>query len=150
MQSSDVRILRGAAIPTGLVGVVAVVLSLLIAGPKGALGAAIATAVVVVFFTISHVAVAYAAKVSPQTMMLAALASYLLKILAVMLLISALNRVTVWNPRAFAFTVLALIATWISAEIRTTLRTRTAYVDEPARAPHGGDAGPESTGGRGA
>jgi ATP synthase protein I len=144
MQSSDVRILRGAAIPTGLVGVVAVVLSLLVAGSRGALGAAMATAVVLVFFTISHLAVAYAAKVSPQTMMLAALASYLLKILALMLLISALNRVTFWNPRAFAFTVLVLIVTWIGAEIRTTLRTRTAYVDEPAQAAHGGDAGSQS------
>jgi ATP synthase protein I len=132
MQSSDARILRGAAVPTGLVGVAAVLLSLLIAGPKGALGAAIAAAVVISFFTVSHLAVSYAAKVSPQTMMLAALASYVLKILAVMILITALNRVTVWNPRVFGWTLLVLVLTWLAAEIRTTLTTRRTYVDEPA------------------
>ncbi|MFL5897337.1 MAG: hypothetical protein ACJ76D_02565 [Solirubrobacterales bacterium] len=132
MQSADARILRGAAIPAGLVGVAAVLLSLLIGGAKGALGAAIATAVVLAFFTISHLAVSYAAKVSPQTMMLAALASYAVKILCVILLISALNHVTVWDPRVFGWTVLALIATWLGAEIRATLKSRTLYVDESA------------------
>jgi ATP synthase protein I len=138
MQSSDARIVRGAAIPAGLVGVAAVLLALPFAGAKGAVGAAVATFVVVAFFTISHVAVGYAAKVSPQTMMLAALASYVLKILAVMLLISLLNNVTAWNPKVFGWTVLALIATWIGGEIRTTLKSRTPYVDEPNKIP--GDA----------
>jgi ATP synthase protein I len=135
MQSSDARILRGAAIPAGLVGAAAVLLALPLAGSKGAVGAAIATAVVIAFFTISHVAVGFAAKVSPQTMMLAALSSYVLKILAVMLLISALDGVTIWNPKVFGWTVLALIAAWIGGEIRTTLKTRTPYVDEPGETP---------------
>ncbi|WP_315987157.1 hypothetical protein [Actinomadura sp. HBU206391] len=113
----------------------AVLLALPLAGAKGAVGAAIATVVVVAFFTISHVAVGYAAKVSPQTMMLAAMSSYVLKILAVMLLISVLNNVTIWNPKVFAWTVLALIATWIGGEIRTTLKSRTPYVDDPDKTP---------------
>jgi ATP synthase protein I len=37
MESSDARILRGAAIPTGVAGVVAIAASLVVAGPKGAL-----------------------------------------------------------------------------------------------------------------
>lgn len=130
MQSSDARILRGAAIPTGLVGMVAIVVCLLIAGSKGALGAAIATVVVVVFFSISAVAVGYAAKVSAQTMMLAAVATYAVKILAVMLVISALKDVTAWNPKAFGWTVIALVLTWIVAEFRVALTVK-AYIDEP-------------------
>jgi ATP synthase protein I len=64
-------------------------------------------------------------------MMLAAVAGYAVKILAVMGLISALKHVTVWNPRAFAWTVIVLVLTWIVAEFRVALKVR-SYVDEPA------------------
>ena len=135
MQSSDARILRGAAIPVGLVGVAAVLLALLTSGSKGALGAAIATAVVIAFFTISHLVVGYAAKISPQIMLLAALLSYVVKILGVMILIAALKDVTVWSPEVFGWTVLALVLLWVAAEIRATLKARTVYVDDPVEAP---------------
>lgn len=133
MESSDARILRGAAIPTALAGVLAALLSLLVAGPKGALGAVIGLAVVVVFFSISVLVVAWAAKISPHTMMAAALLSYAVKLIAMFALIAAFNNVTAWNPRAFAWTVIALTLTWIMGEALVTVRSRTTYVEPDGR-----------------
>lgn len=133
MQSSDARMLRGAAIPTGLVGVGAAALGLVADGAKGALAAALATVVVIAFFSISALVVSWAAKISAQTMMLAALASYMVKILAVMVLVSSMDRVSIWNTKVFGWTVVGLALTFIAAEFRVTLQRR-PYIDEPENA----------------
>jgi ATP synthase protein I len=136
METSDARILRGAAIPTGVAGVAAIVISLLAAGPKGSLGAAIGVAVVIIFFTISVLVVNYAAKISPQTMMMAGLLSYAVKFIAVLGLVVALADVTFWNPKAFAWTVVALTLVWITAETRASLQVRVIELapgKEPAK-----------------
>lgn len=135
MQSSDARILRGAAIPTGLVGVAIILVSLLVAGTKGALGAAIGLAVVVVFFSISVIAVSYASKISPAAMMPAALGSYLIKLVAMFALIALLAGVDVWNTRAFAWTVIVLTLVWTFAEARTSFKHKHLTVEPGVRPP---------------
>ena len=140
MESSDARILRGAAIPTGLAGVAAIVIGLLVAGSKGALGAAIGLAVVIVFFSISVFVVNYTAKISPGTMMMAGLLSYAVKFIVVLGLVIALHDVTFWNPKAFAWTVVALTLIWIMAETRATLQVRVIELapgKEPAKSAGG-------------
>lgn len=134
MQPSDARILRGAAIPSALAGVAAVLAGLLLAGAKGALGAAIATVVVMAFFGISVVAVSYASKISAQMMFAAAVFSYITKIFAMFALVALFKDASAWNPQAFAWSVIALTLVWIGFEIRTTLKTKMLYV-EPAEAP---------------
>ncbi|MFI6518605.1 hypothetical protein ACIBF1_23825 [Spirillospora sp. NPDC050679] len=134
MHSSDARILRGAALPSGLAGIAAVVVGLLLDGTKGALGAALGTIVVLAFFSISVVAVSYASKISPQMMFAAAVFSYITKLFVMFALIAALDGVTVWNSTVFAYTVIALTLVWIGAEIRVSLRTKTLYVDPEAPA----------------
>lgn len=129
MQSNDARMLRGAAIPTAVVGVGAVLIALLAAGAKGALAAALAAVVVIAFFSISAVVVSWAGKISAQTMMLAALASYLVKILAVMVLVTAMDGVTIWNTKVFGWTVVGLALLWIAAEFRVALKQR-PYIDD--------------------
>ncbi|QXJ21772.1 hypothetical protein AGRA3207_002659 [Actinomadura graeca] len=131
MQPSDARIVRGAALPTAGVGVGAVLIGLLTAGAKGALAAALAAVVVIAFFSISALAVSWAAKVSSQTMMLAALASYLVKILAVMVLVTTMDGVSIWNTTVFGWTVVGLALTWIAAEFRVALQKGRPYIDEP-------------------
>ncbi|WP_258572508.1 hypothetical protein [Actinomadura parmotrematis] len=133
MHSSDARILRGAAIPSGLAGIAAIAVALLLGGAKGALGAAIGTVVVLVFFSISVVAVSYASRISPQMMFAAAAFSYIAKVLVMLVLVAAFQDVTAWNPAAFAYTVIALTLVWIGAEIRHTVKTKQLYIDEPQR-----------------
>ena len=120
MQPSDARILRGAAIAAALAGAVAIVAGFLLGGTKGALGAAIATVVVIAFFSISVVAVSYASKISPQMMFAAAVFSYITKIFVMFALVAVFQDATAWNPQAFAWTVIALTLAWIGAEIRYT------------------------------
>ena len=129
MHASDARILRGAAIPTGLAGAAAAAVCLALAGGKGALGAAIGAFVVIAFFSISVIAVSYASKVSPQMMFAAAVFSYITKVLVMFALVAALDGVTVWDSRAFGWSVIALALVWIGAEIRHTTRAKTLYVD---------------------
>ncbi|MBT2209240.1 hypothetical protein [Actinomadura sp. NEAU-AAG7] len=131
MQPSDARILRGAAIPTAGVGVGAVLIGLLAAGAKGAFAAALAAVVVIAFFSISALAVAWASKISSQTMMLAALASYVVKILAVMVLVTTMDGVSAWDTAVFGWTVVGLALTWIAAEFRVAMQRGRPYIDEP-------------------
>ncbi|RFS81920.1 ATP synthase protein I [Actinomadura pelletieri DSM 43383] len=130
MHTSDARMLRGAAIPAAAAGVGAVLIGLLTAGGKGALAAALASVVVIAFFSISALVVSWAAKISTQTMMLAALASYAVKILAVMVLVRAMDEVTIWNTTVFGWTVIALALLWIAAEFRIAMQQK-LYIDEP-------------------
>ncbi|MFF5260896.1 hypothetical protein ACFY4C_18305 [Actinomadura viridis] len=133
MHSSDARILRGAAIPSGLAGLAAVAAGLALAGGKGALGAAIGAVVVIAFFSISVVAVSYASKISPQMMFTAAVFSYITKIFVMFALIIAFDGVSAWNHKAFAWSVIALTLVWVAAEIRASTKAKILYYDpEPA------------------
>ena len=132
MHSSDALILRGAAIPTGLAGALAIAVGLLVAGAQGALGAALGTLVAIAFFSVSVVAVSYASKVSPQLMFAAAVLSYITKIFVMFALIAVFRDVTAWDPAVFAYTIIALTVVWVGAEIRVTARAKTLYVDDPA------------------
>lgn len=125
MESSDARILRGAAIPTAVAGVVAAVIGLLAAGPKGLLGAAFGVVVVLVFFGISVLVVA---RISRQLLMQAALLSYAVKLIVLFGLIIAVKNVGFMDPKAFAWTVIGLTLVWIMAETRVTLSIREPYV----------------------
>ncbi|MFF0244789.1 hypothetical protein [Streptosporangium sandarakinum] len=135
MQDNDLRILRAAAIPTALVGLVAVVVAALLAGGQGALGAGVGVLVVAAFFTISLVAVAYAARISPTMMMAAAMGSYFVKILILAVLLEVFSDSTVWNPRAFALTVIACTICWTIGEAHGFLRLRMLYVDPDTKVP---------------
>jgi ATP synthase protein I len=140
MQANDVRVLKSAAIPTLAVGVVAVVVALLAAGGKGALGAGIGALLVGIFFSISVVAVSYAARVSPQMMAIAAMLSYLVKVVVIMLVLSAFGDTTAWNSRAFAWTVVICTLVWTAFEVRAFVKTKMLYVDPEGRVPGKGDS----------
>lgn len=140
MQANDVRVLKSAAIPTLAVGVVAVVVALLTAGGEGALGAAIGTVLVGVFFSISVVAVSYAARVSPQIMAIAAMLSYLVKVVAIMIVLSVFGDTTAWNPQSFAWSVVVCTLVWTAFEVRAFIKTKMLYVDPEAKVPGKGDS----------
>src|ERR671915_1428726 len=132
MQSSDARILRGAAVPTCLAGLAAAAVCGVAVGSKGVIAAVMGMALVMVFFTVSLIAVTYAARISPQAMLPAALGSYVVKLLVIYAALAALQDVTIWNQRAFAWTVLALTLVWVVTEARGLIKTKMLYVDDPA------------------
>ena len=129
MQAEDVRTLRQSAVPTAVVGVLCGVASGIAAGDKGVLGAAIALAVVTVFFMISSVVLNRAAKAGPQAMMIAAMSSYLVKILALAVLTAQFRDTTLFNGRAFGLTAIVCVLAWCGTQVRVMAKSKILYVD---------------------
>ena len=113
---------------TSVVAAVAVVICAVLGGAKGSYGALIGVGVVAAFFGISIVAVGKAAKVSPMAMMVTALASYLVKVIAFAIVLGLLRHSTAFNGRMLGFTAFACILTWCAAQIVTMMRTKALYV----------------------
>jgi ATP synthase protein I len=122
------RVVRRSAALCSVVAVVMIAICVAIAGTKGLYGALVAIGIVTAFFGISIVAVGRAAKVSPTFMMAVAMATYVVKILVFMIVISLLRNVTVFNPRLLGLTAIVLILSWSAAQVITMMRTKALYV----------------------
>jgi ATP synthase protein I len=142
MQVTDARILRGAAIPTGLVGLVAIALSTAVAGLEGLVGSTFGVALAAVFFASSLIAVGRVARSNPIMMMNVAMLTYLVKILALGILLVLLRDTTAFDTKAFAWSILVCALVWTAAEVRVLARLKILYV-EPDEAP-ARPAGPSS------
>jgi len=129
MLANYARILRRSAAVTAAVAVVMVALSTAIGGGKGALGALLGVAIVAAFFAISVLAVGRAAKVSPQAMMITAMATYIAKILALLLFVARFSNSTAFNPRLFGLTAIVCILAWSASQVTWSLRLKIPYVE---------------------
>ncbi len=129
MLANYARILRRSAAVTAAVAVVMVALSTAIGGGKGALGALLGTAIVAAFFAISVFAVGRAAKVSPQAMMITAMATYIAKILVLLLFVARFSNSTAFNPRLFGLTAIVCILAWSASQVTWSLRLKIPYVE---------------------
>jgi ATP synthase protein I len=129
MQAEDVRALRQSAVPTALAGLVCVAVGAAVAGGKGALGALLALVVVTIFFAISLYVVGRAAKISPQAMMIAALSSYMVKIIALAAILSAFQGTTLFNGQVFGFSAIALVLVWSGTQVRAMVKSKILYVE---------------------
>jgi ATP synthase protein I len=122
-------IIRRSAMLTATVAVLMMVLGAVLGGAKGVLGAAIAIAVVIAFFGISVLVVGRAAKVSPQAMMVAAIATYLVKILVLLFLVGQFQDSTAFNPRLFGLTAIVCVLTYSAAQMVWSMRLKMLYVE---------------------
>lgn len=151
MQALDARLLRGAAVPTAVAGAIAVVLCTVLVGVKGFTGALIGSVIVLAFFSASIVVISRVAQKNPQMLLGYAMLTYLGKILLLFALMLLFKHTTLFNFRAFGFTMLALTLVWLAAETRAVLKTKIFYADPDAvpaerRKPaETGTATPEST-----
>ena len=93
-------IVRRAGALTAVAAAAMVAISAALVGVKGLIGALVGVAIVTIFFGISVLVVGRAARRSPQAMMVAALVTYLAKIVALAVIISALNGTTAFSTRA--------------------------------------------------
>ena len=135
MQSNDARILRGAAMAAAPVGLVATVVSAVVAGEKGLTGALVALGAVVVFFVLGFVALMRITRDRPQLAMSAGMLVYAVQILLIGVFIIVFSGTTLFNGRAFALTLLATVLAWVAGQVRQTLTSRMLYVDPQATAP---------------
>ena len=129
MMSSYVTVVRRAVVVTALAALVMVGISAALVGVKGVYGALLGVALVAVFFGISVLAVGRAAKISLPAMMLAAMISYVVKIVALAIVLSNLHGVTAFNGGALGFTALGCILVWSAAQVIATVKVKMLYVE---------------------
>lgn len=132
MQEHDAQILKGAAVPTAVVGALLVVAGAVIAGTKGAIGAVAAVLLVAVFFTVGVVVLGWASRINPVALMNVAIFTYLVKVLALFLVLVAFQDTTLFDRRVFAMSILVAAVVWIVGEVRAFSRLKILYV-EPDR-----------------
>jgi|HubBroStandDraft_1064217.scaffolds.fasta_scaffold262670_2 ATP synthase protein I len=127
-------IVRRAGAVTAAAAAIMVAVSAALVGAKGLYGALIGVALVIVFFGLSVLVVGRAARVSPQAMMVAAMITYVVKIVALGIVVSTLHGVTAFSGRALGFTALGCILVWSATQVITTVKIKMLYV-EPDQQP---------------
>ena len=120
---------RRSAAVTAVAAAVMVVLSTVIGGHKGAIGAAIAVGIVAAFFGLSVLALNRAAKISPQAMMLAGMGTYIVKILVLLFLVGRFQNSTAFSPWLFGLTAIVLVLVYDAALAITFTKTKMLYVE---------------------
>ncbi|WP_046730644.1 hypothetical protein [Streptomyces humi] len=133
MPSNDARILAQAAVPTAAVGVLAAAVSAVVAGGKGAIGALVGTVIVILFMGIGLYVLQRTARSMPQLFQMMGLMLYAAQLLPLVVFMAVFKNTTLFNPRAFAITLVVATLTWIAAQTRAHMKAKILYV-EPDKA----------------
>jgi ATP synthase protein I len=131
MLASYAVILRRSALATAPVAAAMIALSGIAGGGKGLVGALLGVGLVIVFFGIDALALSWAARHSPQVMMVTAITTYLVKILVLLFLVAKYSGTTAFNGKLFGFTVIACVIVYTTAQALIAARLKVPYV-EPA------------------
>jgi ATP synthase protein I len=129
MLASYAVVLRRSAVITAPAALVMVVLSAVIGGGKGLVGAALGVALVAVFFGISAVVVTYVGRVRPNAAIAAAAGAYVVKIIALLFLVVRFSGTTAFNGKIFGLTAVGCILVWSGAQAVTSMRLKVPYVE---------------------
>ncbi|MFG2295613.1 hypothetical protein [Streptomyces sp. NPDC048603] len=129
MRSDDVRSLLQAAVPTAAAGVLAAVISGVVAGGEGAIGAVVATLVVILFMGMGFVVLQRTARSLPHLFQAMGLMLYTAQILLLFIFVAAFKDTTLFNPKAFAITLVATTLVWIGAQTRAHMKAKILYVE---------------------
>ncbi|RPE40675.1 ATP synthase protein I [Streptomyces sp. Ag109_O5-1] len=129
MPSNDARILAQAAVPTAAVGVLAAVISGVVAGGKGAIGAVVGTVIVILFMGIGLYVLQRTAKSMPQLFQMMGLMLYAAQLLLLFIFMALFKNTTLFNPRAFAIALVVATLTWIAAQTRAHMKAKILYVE---------------------
>lgn len=129
MPSNDARNLAQAAVPTAAVGVLAAVVSGVVAGGKGAIGAVVGTVIVILFMGIGLYVLQRTAKSYPQLFQMMGLMLYAAQLLLLVIFMAVFKNTTLFNPRAFAITLVVATLTWIAAQTRAHMKAKILYVE---------------------
>ncbi|MEW2303941.1 hypothetical protein AB0958_28920 [Streptomyces sp. NPDC006655] len=133
MPSNDARILAQAAVPTAAVGVLAAVVGGVVAGGKGVIGALVGTVIVILFMGIGLYVLQRTARSMPQLFQMMGLMLYAAQLLLLVVFMAVFKNTTLFNPRAFAITLVVATLTWIAAQTRAHMKAKILYV-EPDKA----------------
>ncbi|MFE7428007.1 hypothetical protein [Streptomyces sp. NPDC057545] len=129
MPSNDARTLLQTAVPTAAAGALAAVICGVVAGGKGALGAVVGALVVILFMGIGLVVLQRTARSLPHLFQAMGLMLYTAQLLLLFIFVAAFKNTTVFNPKAFAITLLATTLVWVGAQARAHMKAKILYVE---------------------
>ncbi|MFF9621389.1 hypothetical protein [Streptomyces griseosporeus] len=129
MPSNDARNLLQCAVPTAAAGVVAVAVSGVVAGGKGALGAGVGTLLAIAFMGIGLYVLQWAAKTLPQLFQAMGLMLYVAQLLLLLVFVAVFKDTSLFNPKAFAVALVVSTVVWMAAQARAHLKAKIFYVD---------------------
>jgi ATP synthase protein I len=126
-KSSESIMLRGALIPAFVVGVIAIIISSIFAGPSGFYGALTAQFVVIIYFIV-HLGVSRITRnADPMSTMALAMFSYFTKLLLVGVFLYVLSTFTsreTIHRTSFGVTAIVLTLAWLGGEIASYTKLR--------------------------
>lgn len=134
MPTHDARILRGAAIPTAVAGVIAMAISAALVGTMGLIGALVATLVVMGFFSFGQVALDRLTRNNPQMLMASGLLVYTTQILLIGIVLAVFKNTDLFDTKVFGFTLLGCALIWTGFQVRGAMKAKLYYVDPGQRA----------------
>lgn len=144
MRSDDVRTLLQTAVPTAVAGAIAAVISGVVVGGKGAVGALVATVVVMLFMGIGFLVLQRTARSMPNLFQAMGLLLYTVQILLLFVFLAVFKNTTLFHPKAFAFTLVATTLVWIGAQARAHMKAKILYVEpETIEGDKPGKSGPK-------
>ena len=121
--------LRICWIAVAVAGVLLVVAGAIAGGGRAAAGAALGILIVGGFFSFSAVVIARAGQRNPKLVMLAALSAYVVKIVALGVVLTFMPRDGVFNTQWMAAGVGLGLFVWLGAHMRYVWTTKIYYVD---------------------
>ncbi|MER7693164.1 hypothetical protein [Streptomyces sp. NPDC097610] len=134
MPSNDARNLLHTAVPTAAVGAIAVAVSGVVAGGKGALGAGIGTLLAILFMGIGLYVLQWTAKTLPQLFQAMGLMLYVAQLLLLLIFVALFKNTSLFNPKAFAVGLVLATVVWMAAQARAHMKAKIFYVDpEPEK-----------------
>jgi ATP synthase protein I len=120
---------RTAAILSMIVAVVAIVVAWLLRGAPGAIGAVVGSVIAIGLGWLGTFVMAKTARATPAGVMIGAMTAFTGKIAFLLVFLLLFRGTTLFDNRAFAFTMLAVTAAWILGEVIGFVRTRIPVVD---------------------
>ncbi|MCX4528129.1 MULTISPECIES: hypothetical protein [unclassified Streptomyces] len=145
MRSDDVRSLLHIAVPTAVAGALATVISALVVGGKGAIGAVVATLLVIVLMGAGLIGMQRTAKSLPHLFQAMGLMLYAAEILALFIFLAAFKNTDLFHPKAFAITLVATTLVWTGAQTRAHMKAKILYVEpDSSKGDKPGNSGPKS------
>lgn len=123
-QSSENAMLKGALLPTVVVGIICIAIFSVVKGLHGFYGALVGQVVVVIFFLVHLLISRLSRNLDPMATMALAMFSYFAKVMvmgAFLLILTKFTSREVIDRTAFGLTALVLTAAWLGGEIKSYL-----------------------------
>ena len=127
-QSNEGQLLKGALIPTLIVGVAAIAIATVTRGGPGFIAALLAQVVVIIYFLVHLLVSKFSRDLDPMSTMAMAMLSYFAKILLAGAFFWILGQYTTdaeLDRKVFGVTAVALTFAWLGGEVASYLKLKT-------------------------